>query len=322
MKITFIGASGFIGTGLIKELKESGHVLQNIDKCQSKSFPEITVVSDVLNEERLPYLLSGSDVVVLLAAEHRDDVNPVAKYYEVNVRGLKNTLKAMDINGLKRLVFISSVAVYGLDKDNPNEGSPADPFNHYGKSKWEAECVLANWYAGHKDWNINVVRPTVVFGEGNRGNVYNLLRQIATGRFLMIGNGNNMKSMAYVGNVVAFIRFLIEQVKEGYNVYNYADKPDMTTQELVAHVGTVLNRRIPTIRIPYGLGILGGYCLDGLAWILRTKLAISSVRVRKFCATTQFDASKAQASGFTAPYTLSEGLARTLKAEFFPIKIV
>jgi nucleoside-diphosphate-sugar epimerase len=316
MKITFIGASGFIGTGLIKELKESGHVLQNIDKRQSESFLEITVVSDVLNEERLPSLLSGSDVVVLLAAEHRDDVSPVAKYYEVNVGGLKNTLRAMDVNRLKRLVFISSVAVYGLDKDNPNEGSPADPFNHYGKSKWEAECVLANWYVSHKDWNINVVRPTVVFGEGNRGNVYNLLRQIATGRFLMIGKGDNMKSMAYVGNVVAFIRFLIEQVKKGYNVYNYADKPDMTTQELVVHVETVLNRRIPTIRIPYGLGIFGGYCLDGLAWILRTKLAISSVRVRKFCATTQFDASKAQTSGFTAPYTLSEGLAHTLKTEF------
>ena len=53
-----------------------------------------------------------------------------------------------------------------------------------------------------------------------------------------------------------------------------------------------------------------------LAWILRKKLTVSSVRVKKFCATTQFDASKVGASGFRAPYTLGEGLARTLEFEF------
>lgn len=60
----------------------------------------------------------------------------------------------------------------------------------------------------------------------------------------------------------------------------------------------------------------GGYCFDLLAMITGKKLAISSVRVKKFCATTQFDSSKAMNSGFVPPFTLAEGLSKTLEFEF------
>lgn len=65
-----------------------------------------------------------------------------------------------------------------------------------------------------------------------------------------------------------------------------------------------------------GKSLFWGYCFDALAWITRKKLTISSVRVKKFCATTEFDSSKMLGSGFKAPYTLGEGLARTLEFEF------
>lgn len=70
------------------------------------------------------------------------------------------------------------------------------------------------------------------------------------------------------------------------------------------------------IHLPYWLGMLGGYGFDMLAFITRKKMTISSVRVKKFCATTQFDSTKALSSGFKPPYTLSEGLAQTLEYEF------
>lgn len=270
----------------------------------------------MLDKNNLVTLLDNTDVVILLAAEHRDDVTPTSLYYDVNVGGMRNTLEAMEANGVKRIIFTSSVAVYGLNKKNPTETYPADPFNHYGKSKWEAEKVLQEWYKVHPDWNINVIRPTVIFGERNRGNVYNLLKQISSGRFLMVGKGNNKKSMAYVGNIVTFIKFLIENKTAGYEVYNYIDKPDFTMNELVDHVSKVLNKHIPSIHYPLWLGMLGGYCFDVLAFITRRKLTISSVRVKKFCATTQFDATKVQNTDFRAPYTLAEGLARTLEFEF------
>ena len=317
MKVALIGASGFVGTRLLSLLREDNkYELTNIDLLPSHFFNDITIIGDVREQAQMDEKLAGFDCVVLLAAQHRDDVSPISLYYDTNVGGMKVTLNAMEKNGISRLVFFSSVAVYGLNKDNPDESFTPDPFNHYGKSKWQAEQVLQDWYKTHQDWNVNIIRPTVIFGERNRGNVYNLLRQISSGRFLMVGKGNNVKSMAYVGNVVAFVKFMIDNVKEGYNVFNYIDKPDMTMNELVPHVGKVLGKQIPAIHFPYWLGMLGGKCFDLLAWVLRKKLAISSVRVKKFCATTQFDASKVATSGFIPPYSLAEGLTRTLEFEF------
>ena len=318
MKITLIGASGFVGTRLMNLLKESSndYELKNIDLQPSHFFNQYTTIGDVRDQEQMNKELANTDLVVLLAAQHRDDVSPVSLYYDTNVGGMEKTLHAMEKNGVKRIVFFSSVAVYGLNKHNPNEEHEKDPFNHYGKSKWQAEQLLQEWYKTHTDWNINIIRPTDIFGERNRGNVYNLLKQIASGQFLMVGKGNNKKSMAYVGNVVSFVKFLIDNKVTGYNIYNYIDKPDFTTNELVLLVEKVMNKHIPNTHFPYWLGMAGGYVFDLISFITRKKLTISSVRVKKFCATTEFDASKMLASGFKAPYTLSEGLSRTLQYEF------
>lgn len=318
MNITLIGGSGFVGTRLLGLLKEepAKYNLKNIDLLPSHFFNELTVIGDVRVQEEMDRELAEADVVVLLAAQHRDDVSPTSLYYDTNVGGMEVTLRAMEKNGIKRLVFFSSVAVYGLNKQNPNEEHPADPFNHYGKSKWQAEEVLQKWYKSHPDWNIDIVRPTVIFGERNRGNVYNLLKQISSGKFLMVGPGKNKKSMAYVGNIVAFVKFMIDNVREGYNVFNYIDKPDSDMNHLVEQVSNVLGKHIPATHFPYWIGMAGGYCFDLLAKLTGKKLAISSVRVKKFCATTEFDATKAHGSGFRAPYTLDQGLARTLEFEF------
>lgn len=318
MKIAMIGASGFVGTRLLGLLREEPQTYEcsNTDLLPSHFFNDVTTIGDVRNQQQMDEALRGADVVVLLAAQHRDDVSPVSLYYDTNVGGMEVTLRAMEKNRVRRIIFFSSVAVYGLNKLNPDENYPTDPFNHYGKSKWEAEQVLQRWYEAHSDWNIDIVRPTVIFGERNRGNVYNLLRQISSGRFLMVGRGENKKSMAYVGNIVAFVKFLIDNVTDGYNVFNYIDKPDNNMNQLVGHVSRVLGKHIPATHYPYWLGMLGGYCFDLLAKITGKKLAISSVRVKKFCATTEFDASKAHSSGFKPPYSLDEGLERTLEFEF------
>ena len=314
--IILIGASGFVGTRLIDNIKNDLN-LKNFDKRQSPFFSEITTIGDVRNQTKLDGALSGQDAVVLLAAEHRDDVSPTSLYYDVNVQGTMNVLEAMDKNGVKSIIFTSSVAVYGLNKDNPTEQHQSDPFNHYGKSKWQAEEVLREWYnKDPENRSLTIIRPTVIFGERNRGNVYNLLKQIASGKFLMVGKGTNYKSMAYVGNVVAFIKYQLQNIKPGYQVYNYIDKPDMNMNELVAQVEKSLNKRIPATHFPYWLGMLGGIGFDMLSKLTGKKFAVSAVRVKKFCATTQFDATKAHANGFNAPFSLAEGLHNTLQHEF------
>lgn len=317
MKNVFlIGGSGFIGTHLLNLIKDQYNV-SNYDKSPSIFHNEITTIGDVRNQKDLNIAIRGKDIVVLLAAEHRDDVSPVSLYYDVNVQGTKNVLDAMAKNDIKNIIFFSSVAVYGLNKKNPNENHPPDPFNHYGKSKWQAEGILKNWYNKDPEHrSLTIIRPTVVFGERNRGNVFNLLKQLSSGKFLMVGKGNNKKSMAYVGNIVAFVKFHLKNVKPGYQVFNYVDKPDFDMNGLVNKVEKSLGKKVPSTHFPCWLGMLGGGVFDILGKVTGKKFSVSSVRVKKFCATTQFDATKSHNCGFKAPYTLHQGLHNTLYYEF------
>ena len=313
MGILVIGGSGFVGSFLIEELKE--FEVSNLDKNPSPFFNQITTIGDIRKKEDLIFS-KEVNTVILLAAEHRDDVSPISLYYDVNVEGTRNVLKAMDIAGVRNLIFTSSVAVYGLNKINPDENHAKDPFNNYGKSKWEAELVIKEWFENDPiNKSVTILRPTVIFGERNRGNVYNLLKQISSRKFIMIGKGENKKSMAYVGNVVAFIKDKLEKKEAGYHVFNYADKPDYNMNQLVLVIEEKMKLNIPRISIPYFFGMIGGYCFDIFSKITGKNLSVSSVRVKKFCATTQFNATKAHNS-FNAPYSLKQGLDKTLEHEF------
>ena len=317
MSITIIGGSGFVGSFLIKELKD--YKVGNLDKNSSPFYDNITINGDIrnLDEIKIP---EGTETIVLLAAEHRDDVSPISLYYDVNVQGTKNVLKAMNNSGVKNIIFTSSVAIYGLNKTNPDEKHPEDPFNHYGKSKWQAELVIKEWYDNDPiGKSITIVRPTVIFGERNRGNVYNLLKQISSGKFMMIGKGQNKKSMAYVGNIVALIKNRLEKSEPGYHIFNYADKPDFSMTELTQLIEKKMNIKLSKYRIPFWIGMLVGYGFDLISLLLRKNLTVSSVRIKKFCATTQFDASKIH-NIFNAPHSLGEGLDKTLEHEFINSK--
>lgn len=122
-------------------------------------------------------------------------MKPTELYYQVNVQGTANVAAESAKQRIRRIVFTSSVALYGLDKNNPSEDNGIDPFNDYGKSKFEAEEALSSWAKSDERNCLAIVRPAVIFGERNRGNVFNLLEHIASGKFVMIGNGENRKSM-------------------------------------------------------------------------------------------------------------------------------
>jgi hypothetical protein len=94
------------------------------------------------------------------------------------------------------------------------------------------------------------------------------------------------------------------------------DKPDLNMNELLNQVEESMSKRIPSIKIPYVFGFIAGLGFDLLAKISGRSLSISSVRIKKFCATTQFDAHAAHHSGFEAPFSLVEGLKRTISHEF------
>ncbi len=316
MNICVIGGSGFIGGYLIEILKNHHSVL-NIDKVKSLRHSDVSFKQcDIRDYNKLRQdIPSITDFVVLLAAEHRDDISPISLYYDVNVEGTHNVLKIMTEKHIENILFTSSVSVYGLNKNNPDELSDTDPFNHYGKSKFEAEKLLRRWFDNDQNGkSLIIVRPTVAFGPGNRGNVYNLLRQIVSRKFIMIGDGRNRKSMAYVQNVAGFINHCIVKGYKKYHLFNYIDKPDLTTRELISNVEMEIGEKIIPIKIPYVIGYFAAKSLDLIFGILKKKNPISAVRVKKFCATTQFDSATINDTGFVPQFTLENGLQITIKS--------
>ena len=311
MKSLVIGGSGFIGSRLVEKLKESKHEYVIYDKKQSLLYSDTVIIGDVCDRESLVCACKNVETIYNLAAEHRDDVTPTSLYYDVNVKGAENIVYAAEKNDINRIVFTSSVAVYGLNKPDPDEQSPTEPFNHYGKSKLAAEKVFSDWVRRDEKRSLTIVRPVVVFGEGNRGNVYNLIKQIESGRFMMVGLGNNRKSMAYVGNVAEFLAKASE-FGPGTHLFNFANKPDLQVRDLVNFIQTELGINKSPVRLPYVAGMVGGLVFDGLAKLTGKKYPISSIRIRKFCANTTVSTSALEQSGFKSPYTLQDGLRRMI----------
>lgn len=315
MKVLVIGGSGFIGTRLVGTLREAGHEPSILDLRTSATYPDLSTIGDVTVPADVEASLAGVDTVVNLAAEHRDDVRPVSRYDAVNVGGARTLVAAAEATGVERLVFTSTVAVYGLGRPRPDESSPTQPFNDYGRTKLEAEDVLRSWAAGDPGRSLTIVRPCVVFGEGNRGNVWTLATQVATGRFRFVGDGANRKSMSYVGNIAAYLAGAVA-AGPGVHLTNYADGPDLTTRELVTLMTQELGVQVSARPIPLSIGILAGRVFDLAARLTGRTFPVSAVRVQKFAAETTVDASAAGRSGFVRPYDIVEGLKRTLAAEF------
>jgi nucleoside-diphosphate-sugar epimerase len=307
-----IGGSGFVGSNLIKILgKENCY---NIDIQSSLEFNDITFFHDI----RYPIDLifdNKINFVIHLAAEHRDDVKPIGKYYDVNVNGTINVLNYISQNNIKNLIYFSSVAVYGLDLNYCNEYSPTHPFNHYGKSKLEAEKYIKNWYDIHANTSIIIIRPTVIFGEGNRGNVYNLIKQILDNKMIQIGNGLNYKSIAYIRNVVDFITFNINNADLGLKIFNYSDTPDYNMNEFVNIVNELVKRKKSYLKISYIFAILIGYFFDIFSYVTNKKLNISSIRIKKYCANTQIDSNKAFIN-FKPKFSIKEGIFNMISNDF------
>lgn len=315
--VIVIGGSGFIGTRLMHRLRVNDSIESKIiDKAQSKAFPDLVIPSDVRFLEQLSESITYGSVIVNLAAEHRDDVRPLSLYDDVNIGGAKNICTVAREKGVQKIIFTSSVAVYGFAPIGTDESGKIAPFNDYGRTKYEAEQVFKVWQAeAPEERTLVMIRPTVVFGEQNRGNVYNLLRQIASGKFVMVGHGDNRKSMAYVENVAAFIEYSMS-FKPGVHIYNYIDKPDFTMNSLVANVNRILGRSEKiSFRLPFSVGYLIGKGFDLVAAMTGKRFAISSIRVKKFCANSVYDTA-IDKTGFVRPVPLEQAIEQTVRHEF------
>ncbi|NLF04406.1 MAG: NAD-dependent epimerase/dehydratase family protein [Actinomycetales bacterium] len=316
--VLVLGASGFIGGHLVELLVAQGVTVTNFDLfAPSRPLPEgvETIVGDVRDVDALRDAAQGATAIINLAAAHHDFGIPTDVFEAVNVDGARNVCQVADEAGITNLCFYSSVAVYGSAGDAPDETSVPEPENDYGRTKLAAETVYARWRDAGPGRRMLVIRPAVVFGPHHFANVYRLVRQIDRRRFWPVGAGTNRKSMCAVENLVAatYALWSAPAARED-EVYNYADKPDLRSHEVVETIYRTLGRRAPRPHVPEGLAVALAKPFDVLGRLLGRDLPITSARIRKLSsAETMFTADRVRETGFVAEVSLTEALERMVR---------
>ena len=312
-RILIVGGSGFIGARLAGRLLELGYDVRIFDRSPSALHAQRTTRGDVRDAAAVRAAAVGMDCIVNLAAERRHDIRPASLHFDINVGGAENVVAAAIAANVPRLIFLSTAAVYGTQRPLAEESALLRPESPYGQSKTLAEAAYARWADRGERRSLLTLRSVVVFGESHRGNIHMLAEQIRHRRFLLLGSGRNRKSIAYVGNLVEFIAQNIESCERKL-VLNYADGPDFSMAELVQRLADLCGVKVPSWRLPFAAALAAGYAFDMLGWLTRRRFPISALRVRAFCAETRLSVARLQASGFVAPYSLDEGLARMVAA--------
>jgi nucleoside-diphosphate-sugar epimerase len=308
-----LGASGFIGGHLVELLVAQGVSVTNLDLfAPSRPLPEgvETVVGDVRDLDTLRAAAAGADAIINLAAAHHDFGIPTDVFESVNVDGARNVCQVAEELGIDNLCFYSSVAVYGAAGPVPDEETVPEPENDYGRTKLAAETVYERWRSAAPGRRLLVIRPAVVFGPHHFANVHRLTRQIDRGRFWPVGPGVNRKSMCSVHNLVeaTWALWSAPPARED-EVYNYVDKPDLRSNEVVETIYRSLGRREPRLHVPEGLAVALAKPFDVLGRLLGKDLPITSARIRKLSsAETMFAADRVREAGFEPRVTLTEAL--------------
>lgn len=323
MQICITGGSGFIGEHFYDALRAAGHELSILDRVAPPFVARGSryVEGDIRDLAAVRKAVRGADAVLHLAAAHHDFGVAPEEFASVNVRGAEVLCEAMTTEQVRHVCFYSSVAVYGNHAVPPDERTTPAPTSPYGQSKLAAEQALNAWQARQPGRSCLIMRPAVVFGARHYANMYTLIRQIDRGRFVPIGEGNNVKSMAYVENLVAatlHVWGIAEDRSEPamerpQAVYNYADKPDLTSREIVEEVYRALGRRAPAWNVPLPLALWLGTPFDLAIRLTGRNLPISTDRMRKLCQETRFAADRVRRTGFVPTVSLAEGIERMVR---------
>jgi nucleoside-diphosphate-sugar epimerase len=314
MRVLVTGSSGFIARFLIPGLAARGHEVVGIDTRAGGNFDSHFrfVQANILDEGAVGRVMQQVDLVVHLAAEHKDFGVSESMYHEVNVEGTDNLLRSAAKFGVGRFVFFSSVAVYGKSPVPTHEEQAPVPDSPYGKTKLLAETRIEGWAKTDSGREVVIVRPTVIFGPWNYANMYRLIDSVAKRRYLGVGMGTNIKSIGYVENVADATLFLIERMKAGVQLFNYADSPHLTTGELVRYIAADLHVRVPFVRFPRSMALAAAFPFDVLARATGKDLPLTSKRIDKFTSPTHHLADKIRAIGYQPPYALQDGIRKTV----------
>jgi GlcNAc-P-P-Und epimerase len=307
------GGSGFIGSHLHQVLNQSDIINFDLNPPSFKSNSTF-FRGDVCRYEDIDNALQlhPCNTIIHLSAKHGDFGISESEYFRVNVEGIKQLMKAAKKHSIKKIIFLSSVAIYGNNTKPSNECTTPNPINPYGVSKLAAEKILTEWYNEDTSRCALIIRPAYVYGEGNRANMFRLLQMIESNKYVQISYKKVIKSVAYVKNLTDAIVFLTNHINQGLEIYNYSDNPQMTSFEIAQLLSKYLGKKnIKTL--PYFLVYPIALFFDFISWLTRHDYQINSKRLKKFLTSSHFSTSLNEKLGFKARFDNEEGLKKMVE---------
>ena len=319
VKVLITGATGFIGRHLSLALLDVGYVVRG---SYRKSLPSSTrdsriewvQMSELGPDTDWSPALDGVEYVVHLAGlAHQVGVNEEAlstDFYRVNTEGTRRLARAVaERSWVKRLVFVSSIGAL------PEAGFPSkEPDSIYGRSKKLAEDALEKELStASTDWC--VLRPCLVYGPGNPGNMARLLRLINTGLPLPFASIRNLRSFIFVGNLVSAISICLKHPGACRRAFSVSDGEPVSTPALLEELSKAACRRLWLFPLP--MPVLRGVarCGDAIEHLTGVSVGWDSYSVERLCGSLVANCSDIHdRTGWIPPYSTSRGLQITISS--------
>ena len=266
MRILVTGASGFVGKAACAHLERSGHdVIRFVGPGKPSNPASFSVdVSDPNTFPNVPSLEPIDVIVHCAGIAHRFGRVSKDSFHRVNVQGVENIVRFGIESGARKFVLVSSVLVYGTPEnaDPITEEHSTEPDDDYGHSKLEGERVAIR-ICEEASVELSILRPVPIVGEGSRGNVSRLIKAIDRGRFIWIGDGRNLRSFVYVGDVCRAVDRVINTDLAAGSVFNIVGGT-VSVADLVGFIEGKLGRRAPRFAVPNWTA-KGLYSVSGVA---------------------------------------------------------
>lgn len=325
MNYLIFGGSGFIGTHLIHRLKDAcvkpGDCIYDLDLVMpgeegvvpgvvEKNEGVIYRRVDVRKPIALDFTPTPDDVIFNLAAVHRTPGHPDYAYFETNIRGAENVTAFAEQHGIRKILFTSSIAPYGAAEELKTEDTLPTPNTPYGISKLVAEKIHQIWQAKEANRELTIVRPGIVYGKGEHGNMTRLYNSQKKHYFFYAGRKDTVKACIYVKELVRFFQYrMIDHDFPGVDVYNCTFEPAYTIEQICSamQAATGMKRHIPLI--PGGLLMTAATILGPIGG---KKVGIHPARVKKLMVSTNISGQKLAKSG----YAFYAGLEDTFRDWF------
>ncbi|MFC1652359.1 NAD-dependent epimerase/dehydratase family protein [Planctomycetota bacterium] len=258
MNVLVTGAAGFLGSAIVRQAVRSNlsvtaiDLVENVQLSGAKYF-----CANILEPRSLAQPLKDVECLCHVAGlAHIFGKSEIANapYHNVNVEGSKNVALVAAQAGVQRIIYISSVSVYGreaCDKDVESECQPEGP---YAKSKLQAEQGLIE-ICQKGGMDLTVLRLATLYGEEDPGNVGRLVRLIECGRFIWIGRGKNLKSLLHCDDAARACVAAVTTSTSGIHIYNVS-APPYKMCDIVEAIARALGKSAPTMYVPIPVALV------------------------------------------------------------------